>query len=109
MKKPILGVLLVCAVWSPLSASPLRIELPAEPVLFKSAQGSDLVSSQCLTCHSAEYITTQPPLSATAWQANVEKMQKRFGASWTPEQVKGMVDYLTQNYGSSGAPKERPK
>ncbi|MEK0446117.1 MAG: hypothetical protein RLZZ399_1438 [Verrucomicrobiota bacterium] len=109
MKKRILGILLACVASGGALASPLRIELPAETAFFKKASGSELVSSQCLTCHSAEYITTQPPLSVTAWQGNVEKMQKKFGASWTPEQVKAMVDYLTQNYGISPSPKEGPK
>lgn len=82
------------------SAAPLKIELPPETPALKSAPGSDAAMANCLTCHSTEYITTQPPLAPAAWKAIVEKMQKKFGAPLPAEQVGTLVDYLAKSYGA---------
>lgn len=82
-------------------AAPLKIELPPERPLLKSAPGTEIAMAQCLICHSSEYITTQPALSPAAWKANVEKMQKKYGAPLPAEQVDALVDYLVKNYGAA--------
>lgn len=81
-------------------AAPLKIELPPETPHFKKSPRAELVMSQCLMCHSAEYITTQPPLSPAAWKASVEKMQKKYGAPIPADQVDALVDYIVKNYGA---------
>lgn len=83
-----------------LLAASTRIELPPEPVALKQNPGAELVQAQCLTCHSVEYITTQPPLPRKYWKSAVEKMQTKFGAPIPPEQVEALADYLALNYGS---------
>jgi len=85
------------------AAAPVKIELPTETPLFKAGPGSELVTAQCLTCHSSEYITIQPPFARPAWKASVEKMQKKFGAPIPPEQVDALVDYIVKNYGTEAA------
>ena len=84
-------------------AAPLKIELPPESVIFKKAPGAEIAAGQCLLCHSAEYITTQPPLARAAWKASVEKMQLKYGAPMPAEQVEALVDYLTKSYGPESA------
>ncbi len=84
-------------------AAPLKIELPAESAIFKTAPGAELAMGQCLTCHSAEYVGTQPTLSTAAWKAIVEKMQKKFGAPLPPGDVEALVDYLVKSYGVASA------
>ncbi len=84
-------------------AAPLKIELPPESVVFKNAPGAEIAAGQCLLCHSAEYITTQPPLARAAWKAGVEKMQLKYGAPLPAEQVEALVDYLTKSYGPDSA------
>jgi mono/diheme cytochrome c family protein len=90
---------LVATSW----AAPLKIELPQESPAFKPLPGAELAMSQCLICHSSEYITTQPPLSRATWKATVEKMQHKFGAPLQAEQVEALVDYLTKAYGAAPA------
>lgn len=98
--------LLLCA--AALSASafskPLKIELPPETAVFKPGPGAELATGQCLACHSAEYITTQPPLPASFWKASIEKMQKKYGAQLSPGQAQALVDYLAQ---PSAAPEKQ--
>jgi hypothetical protein len=81
-------------------AAPQKIELPPDSVVFKEAPGANLASAQCLICHSAEYVTTQPPFSRAAWKASVEKMQKKFGAPIPQDQVDALVDYIVKTYGN---------
>src|SRR5512141_225840 len=44
-----------------LFAAPVKIDLPAETDAFKPAPGVELANGQCLSCHSVEYVVTQPP------------------------------------------------
>jgi sulfite dehydrogenase len=85
------------------SAAPLKIELPAETEAFKPAAGAEIANGQCLTCHSVEYVTTQPPMPRPFWAASVKKMQEKYGATIPPEQVDPLLDYLVQNYGVGGS------
>src|SRR5207249_11636792 len=43
--------------------------LPPETAGFKNGPGVELAIAQCLLCHSADYVSTQPRLSRTAWKA----------------------------------------
>jgi hypothetical protein len=60
----------------------------------------------CRKCHSMDYITSQPPLTAPAWQKVVNKMEDKFGARLAEENRDAtvhknmMVDYLTHVYGT---------
>ena len=66
------AVLSVCVVVAiAASATSVRIELPPEPGLFKEGPGADLANRQCLTCHSREYVTTQPLLGRQYWKSAV--------------------------------------
>jgi mono/diheme cytochrome c family protein len=72
----------------------LKIELPLETAVYKTGPGSDLANAQCLTCHSAEYVTTQPPLPRTFWKGSVDKMIGKYGAPVPQDQIDALVDYL---------------
>ena len=82
-------------------AGVVKIELPPETAFFKPGPGSDLANAQCLTCHSVEYVLTQPPLPQTFWTSSVKKMREKFGASIPDDQVGPLVKYLTENYGAT--------
>ena len=43
------------------------IKLPSPLFNFQSAPGSDVATSYCLICHSAEYVYMQPPHSRQQW------------------------------------------
>ena len=63
-----------------------------------SGDGSQEVRVYCNTCHSLSYITMQPPLPAATWQAEVNKMNKAFGAAIPDDSTRKIVLYLEANY-----------
>lgn len=76
-----------------------KIELPLEKATYKPGKGADLASSYCFTCHSAEYVTTQPPLPRKFWEGTVIKMKEKFGAPIPEASIQELTDYLTEAYG----------
>ena len=88
-----------------MGAAEMRFPLPAETSKLKPGSGSDLVTAQCLLCHSADYVSTQPKLSRAVWKATVLKMQQRYGAPIQTNNVDALVEYLAKNYGSESAGK----
>jgi hypothetical protein len=52
----------------------------------------------CNTCHSPRYITMQPPLPAATWEAEVNKMNKTFGAQIPPDRTQKIILYLQTYY-----------
>jgi mono/diheme cytochrome c family protein len=54
--------LVACGVlFAPIAprAAEVKIQLPPETDSFKPGPGADIANSQCLTCHSVEYVTTK--------------------------------------------------
>ena len=81
----------------------LDIILPPETAAYRASPlpGYQLVRQNCLICHSAQYVLTQPPTSARGyWEATVVKMKKAFGAPFAEEDIPSMVDYLVKTYGA---------
>lgn len=84
-------------------ACALDIQLPPETATYKdsASPGYQLVQRNCMTCHAAQYASSQPPASPRAyWEATVKKMKKPFGAQFADEDVPAMVDYLVKTYGA---------
>jgi len=48
------------------SAAELRITLPAERTELKPGPHADVAAANCVTCHSWDYVSIQPPLSRPA-------------------------------------------
>ena len=66
-------------------ACALDIHLPPETATYKPSElpGYQLVQRNCMTCHAAQYASSQPPASPRAyWEATVKKMKKPFGAQF---------------------------
>ncbi len=97
------SLLLLAALASAASAAPL-ITLPPETASFKPGAGAEFASGQCLVCHSAQYVSTQPIMPRGFWKAAVEKMQKKYGAPISEDQIAPLVEYLVHTYGN-----EKPK
>jgi|ERR1700683_608424 len=74
------------------SAYPLR-----RPDLA-AGDGSQEVRSYCNTCHSPNYITMQPPLPPATWEAEVNKMNKAFGAGIPDDAAQKIILYLQTHY-----------
>jgi len=103
------GVLtLVMPLAVALTASPAEDpgwKLPPETVRFKPGPGSGaaIATGNCLICHSADYITTQPPLDRAGWRASIQKMREKYGAPINTNSVDTLAEYLAKTYG-----RERP-
>lgn len=85
------------------NAGALEIHLPPETAAYKPSElpGYQLVQRNCMTCHAAQYASSQPPASPRAyWEATVKKMKKPFGAQFDDEDMPAMVDYLVKTYGA---------
>lgn len=76
-----------------------RFVLPTETVKFKPGANVEWVNKQCVTCHSADYVSTQPVLQRGAWAGIVQKMREKYGAPIPAEQTNGIVEYLGTVYG----------
>lgn len=90
----------VAALW----AAETKISFPPETARFKPGPGAELATAQCLICHSADYVSTQPPGTRQSWQASVVKMKEKYGAPIPLDQIPKIVEYLAQNYGATNQP-----
>jgi cytochrome c5 len=72
----------------------VRVELPANDAPFPPGIGADIATSQCLICHSAGMVLTQPPLKKDEWRAEIMKMRSAYGAPIPDDQVDGLSEYL---------------
>ncbi|MDB5297909.1 MAG: hypothetical protein JWO31_3892 [Phycisphaerales bacterium] len=70
------------------------ISLPAVPLDLPDAPGKNLVTANCILCHSPQYILMQPAFPRKVWEAEVDKMRKTFGAPVAEPNVGPIVDYL---------------
>ena len=82
-----------------------RFELPPETATFTPGPGVEAAKAQCLLCHSADYVSTQPRLPRAFWKANVQKMKEKFGAPIPADQVDILVEYLATTYGAPDKPR----
>lgn len=80
-------------------ATPRSIVLPEETTQFIEAAGAETARNNCLACHSADYIATQPPKKGQAfWAAEVQKMIKAYKAPIEPADAETIAKYLSENY-----------
>ena len=67
---------------------------------LKDGPGKELISSNCVMCHSLDYIQMNSVfLDKQGWEKSVDKMIKVMGAPIKPEDVAPIVAYLTKYYG----------
>jgi hypothetical protein len=84
------------------TAAPVAYDLLPETATLAPGPNLDTVQANCLGCHSADYITTQPRSFADPrafWSAEVAKMRKAYGAPVGEADVGPIVDYLASTYG----------
>ncbi|HTZ67826.1 MAG TPA: cytochrome c [Roseiarcus sp.] len=91
-------LLALVAVASSALAEPLVYQLPPETAELKPGPGVD-TAIVCTACHSADYITTQPPGKGKAfWQAEVQKMIKVYKAPIAETDAATIANYLAATY-----------
>jgi mono/diheme cytochrome c family protein len=71
---------------------------PVAAVDLGPGDGLQEVRIYCNTCHSPRYITMQPPLPAATWEAEVNKMNKAFGARIPEDDARKIILYLQAHY-----------
>jgi sulfite dehydrogenase (cytochrome) subunit B len=80
-------------------AGPRTYSLLDDGSAFRSGPGVEVARDNCLSCHSADYVTTQPPkMGASFWEATVLKMVKAYHAPISDDVAKAIVDYLARTY-----------
>jgi cytochrome c5 len=62
--------------------------------MFPGDAKADAINNNCLACHSAGMVLTQPVLSRAEWQSEVEKMRSTYKAPVEASDVPAIVDYL---------------
>lgn len=83
------------------SAKPVTYTLPEETAAYKPGPNLEVVQGNCGSCHSSDYVLTQPrgaKFGKDFWQAEVTKMITVYGAPIEPGDVPKIVDYLTATY-----------
>jgi mono/diheme cytochrome c family protein len=74
-------------------------QLPEETAAFRPGPGVEAAQSNCGACHSADYISTQPPKQGQGfWEAEVQKMIKVYGAPIDAGDAEAIADYLARTY-----------
>ena len=71
---------------------------PAPAVDLAPGDGLQDVQIYCNTCHGTRYITMQPPLPAATWEAEVDKMNKTYGAAIPEDSTRKIILYLQAHY-----------
>lgn len=86
------------AVASAAIAAPIVYQLPDETAQLKPGPGVE-TAVVCQACHSADYISTQPPGEGKAfWQAEVQKMIKVYKAPIAESDAATIAGYLAATY-----------
>jgi hypothetical protein len=93
------GSLQQAAPIEPLPGSNYQVPAyPAPTTDLAPGDGVEDVQIYCNTCHSPRYITMQPPLPAATWEAEVNKMDKTFGAGIPEQSKQKIIQYLGAHY-----------
>ena len=80
-------------------AKPLTYALPDETATLRPGPGVETARDICASCHSVDYINTQPPgRGSEFWEAEVKKMIKSYHAPISEADAKTITDYLAKTY-----------
>jgi hypothetical protein len=78
----------------------VSVELPTSDITFPGGAAADAINANCLSCHSAGMVLTQPNLAKAAWAAEVDKMIHVFKAPIDQRATAQIVDYLQETKGA---------
>ncbi|MGA7804298.1 cytochrome c [Bradyrhizobium sp.] len=95
----LLGAAPAAAASSPLNFTSVDVDLPFGERMFPGPN-ADAINNNCLACHSAGMVLTQPSLPRKTWQAEVEKMRSTYKAPVADQDVGPIVDYLAKLKGA---------
>jgi cytochrome c5 len=72
----------------------VNVDFPDPGRMFPGDAKADAINNNCLACHSAGMVLTQPALPRAEWQSEVEKMRSTYKAPVEESDVPAIVDYL---------------
>lgn len=81
---------------APFALKSVSVDLPASTDSFPGGTVADAINANCLACHSASMVLTQPTLPKATWQGIVEKMMHAYKAPVPPKDEAAIVDYLSR-------------
>lgn len=81
-------------------AEVVTIKLPVETATLRPGVGVDVANANCLTCHSADYPSMQPPKPRDYWAGEVVKMKAKYGAPISDDVTNTLIDYFAKTYGT---------
>ena len=90
----------VAAVPTTFVLKSVSVDLPVSDVAFPPGPDVQTVAGNCLVCHSAGMVLTQPILSKAAWTGIVDKMTHAYKAPIDATEAAAIVDYLQATKGS---------
>lgn len=99
-------ITLTLVVGFSVNAGAREITLPADTSTLRTSDlpGYAIAQRKCGICHSADYISFQPPgMDLAQWTGEMSKMQHSYGAPLTAEEIKLVGAYLAVTYGSAKA------
>lgn len=70
------------------------VEFPDPGRQFPGGDEAEAINNNCLACHSAGMVLTQPRLSRAEWQSEVDKMRNTYKAPIGDADVPAIVNYL---------------
>ncbi len=79
----------------PMRFTSQSIQMPTSDRIFPDGPGAEAVNNNCLACHSAGMVLTQPKLTKAQWTETVNKMVHVYKAPVDQADVQTIVDYLT--------------
>jgi mono/diheme cytochrome c family protein len=83
------------------NAKPFAYAVPDDKSAFRPGPNLEVVQGNCGSCHSADYVLTQPQgpkFKKDFWEAEVTKMIKVYGAPIDEKDIPKIVEYLTATY-----------
>jgi mono/diheme cytochrome c family protein len=83
------------AASAPLTLKSVNVTFPDSDRALPNGPGLEAVQGNCLACHSAGMILTQPVMPKAAWAAEVAKMRNVYKAPVDEKDVPDIVEYLT--------------
>lgn len=79
---------------APIALKSENMTLPESTRTLPEGPGLATVQANCLSCHSAGMILTQPGMAKPAWAAEVAKMRNVYKAPVNEKDMPAIVDYL---------------
>jgi hypothetical protein len=72
----------------------VSVDYPDPGRLFPGGDKANAINNNCLACHSAGMVLTQPRLSRSQWEAEVDKMRNIYKAPVDESDVPAIINYL---------------